>query len=80
MDAFIGVLNQISISNNPDKTAIDALKEFPLMKSGSLQAINYTINEISKNFFRTQEELKGFRLGIAVACGWSKYKIVGEDD
>lgn len=30
--------------------------------------------------FRTQEELDGFRLGIAVACGWSTYKIVGEDD
>ena len=30
--------------------------------------------------FRTQEELDGFRLGIAVACGWSKYKIVGEND
>ena len=30
--------------------------------------------------FRTQEELDGFRLGIAVACGWSEYKIVGEDD
>ena len=30
--------------------------------------------------FKTQAELKGFRLGIAVACGWSKYKIVGEDD
>ena len=30
--------------------------------------------------FRTQEELDGFRLGIAVACGWSDYKIVGEDD
>ena len=30
--------------------------------------------------FRTQEELEGFRLGIAVACGWSEYKIVGEDN
>ena len=30
--------------------------------------------------FRTKEELEGFRLGIAVACGWHDYKIVGEDD
>jgi len=37
--------------------------------------------------FRTQEELEGFRLGIAVACDWSNsqpgifsYRIVGEDD
>ena len=29
--------------------------------------------------FTTKQELDGFRLGIAVACGWSHYEILGEE-
>lgn len=30
--------------------------------------------------FTNQQELDGFKLGIAEACGWSTYEIVGEED
>ena len=56
------------LANNPDKKPIEALEEFPLMESGSLRAINYTIQELSKNFFRTQrtQEADGGRIGYSM--------------
>ena len=75
MEAYVDNYNKAQtrkqkeyLANNQDKTPQDALEEFPLMESGSLRAINYTIQELSKNFFRTQrtQEADGGRIGYSI--------------
>jgi len=72
-DAYVLSYNQAQtakqkeyLANNPDKTPVDALAEFPLMKAGTAQAINYTIQQLSERFkFRTTRA-DGGRIGYSM--------------
>ena len=72
-DAYVLSYNQAQVikqkdylQKNPDKTAQDALAEFPLMKAGTAQAINYTISQLSERFkFRTVRA-EGGRIGYKI--------------
>jgi len=72
-DAYVLSYNQAQtakqkeyLANNPDKTATDALAEFPLMKAGTAQAINYTIQQLNERFkFRTTRA-DGGRIGYSI--------------
>ena len=72
-DAYVLSYNQAQtakqkeyLANNQDKTAMDALAEFPLMKAGTAQAINYTIQQLSERFkFRTTRA-DGGRIGYSM--------------
>ena len=72
-DAYVLSYNQAQtakqkeyLANNQDKTAMDALAEFPLMKAGTAQAINYTIQQLSERFkFRTTRA-DGGRIGYSI--------------
>ena len=72
-DAYVLSYNQAQtakqkeyLANNPDKTPVDALAEFPLMKAGTAQAINYTFQQLSERFkFRTTRA-DGGRIGYSM--------------
>jgi len=72
-DAYVLSYNQAQtakqkeyLANNPDKTPVDALAEFPLMKAGTAQAINYTIQQLNERFkFRTTRA-DGGRIGYSM--------------
>ena len=73
-DAYVLSYNQAQnakqkeyLANNPDKTPVDALAEFPLMKAGTAQAIDYTIRQLKKKYggFRTPEA-DGGRIGYSM--------------
>ena len=72
-DAYVLSYNQAQVikqkdylQKNPDKTPQDALAEFPLMKAGTAQAINYTISQLSERFkFRTVRA-EGGRIGYKI--------------
>jgi hypothetical protein len=72
-DAYVLSYNQAQtakqkeyLANNQDKTPMDALAEFPLMKAGTAQAINYTIQQLSERFkFRTTRA-DGGRIGYSM--------------
>ena len=72
-DAYVLSYNQAQtakqkeyLANNQDKTPADALAEFPLMKAGTAQAINYTIQQLSERFkFRTTRA-DGGRIGYSM--------------
>ena len=72
-DAYVLSYNQAQVikqkdylQKNPDKTPQDALTEFPLMKAGTAQAINYTISQLSERFkFRTVRA-EGGRIGYKI--------------
>jgi hypothetical protein len=73
-DAYVLSYNQAQtakqreyLANNPDKTAVDALAEFPLMKAGTAQAIDYTIRQLKEKYggFRTPEA-DGGRIGYSM--------------
>ena len=72
-DAYVLSYNQAQtakqkeyLANNQDKTAMDALAEFPLMKAGTAQAINYTIQQLNERFkFRTTRA-DGGRIGYSM--------------
>ena len=78
MDAYVDNYNKAQkrkqkeyLANNPDKTPQDALEEFPLMESGSLRAINYTIEKLYEGFFTTRknfrtQEADGGRIGYSI--------------
>ena len=78
MDAYVDNYNKAQtrkqkeyLANNQDKTPQDALEEFPLMESGSLRAINYTIEQLYKGFFTTRKnfrikEADGGRIGYSI--------------
>ena len=72
-DAYVLSYNQAQtakqkeyLANNTDKTPQDALAEFPLMKAGTAQAINYTIQQLNERFkFRTTRA-DGGRIGYSI--------------
>ena len=70
MDAFVDNYNESQkqkqlefLQNNPDKTEVDALNQFPTIQSGSAKARQLTIENLRERFYYAKGGRAGYKFG-----------------